>query len=357
MPNNYDVNYEDERFTQVETDKNQALSDIENTYGGMINEADKYYQQQIDATKQWADKQQQIQQDNTDFAIEQIEQQKEQANKDYLKEQSGAYTDWQKESNKYGANAEQMAASGLANTGYSESSQVAMYNTYQNRVASARDSINKAMLNYDNAIKDAQLQNNSALAEIAFNALQQELELSLQGFQYRNQLLLDQANKKLEVDNMYYSRYQDVLAQINQENAMAEQIRQYNESYNLQLKEYEEQIRQFDEEMARLKKKDEEEYALEIQQLEFQKEQAKIKQEQWEKEYQLQLKKLASSGSSSKSSSGSSGNNAKITNNNNQTVKSTTPVVSTQKVTPSSAYLSPKYQMDMLVAMAQKNKK
>ena len=158
---NYDVNYNDQRFTQVEADKKVALNDLEQSYSGMINNSDKYYQDQIDASKQWADKQSQLQQEKTDFAIEKVEQQKAQAKKDYLKEQSGAYVDWQKQSNQYGANAEQMAAQGMAGTGYSESSQVSMYNTYQNRVATARDSYNRAVLNYNNAIKDARLQNRS----------------------------------------------------------------------------------------------------------------------------------------------------------------------------------------------------
>lgn len=311
MAGNYDINYDDERFKQVESDKQQALTDVENTYSGMISETDKYYQAQIDASKEWANTQQQLQQDKTDFAIEQIEQQKAQANKDYTKEQAGAYVDWQKESNKYGANAEQMASSGLTNTGFSESSQVSMYNTYQNRVATARESYNLAVINYNNAIKDAQLQNNSALAEIAYTALQQQLELSLQGFQYKNQLIEAQANKKMEVDNTYYNRYQDVLNQMNQENALAEEVRQYNESmkfqkeqlqeeirqyqqsYALEVKKYEESIRQFDAEMARLKQKDAQEYALEIQQLELQKQQVQQAKIEADREYQLKQQELA----------------------------------------------------------------
>ena len=69
MSTNYDINYNDQRFTQVESDKKAALNDLESTYAGMINASDKYYQDQIDASKQWADKQSQIQQENTDFAI------------------------------------------------------------------------------------------------------------------------------------------------------------------------------------------------------------------------------------------------------------------------------------------------
>ena len=335
---NYDINYDDERFTQVQSEKNQALSELENTYGGMVNETDQYYQAQINASKEWADKQQQLQQENTDFTIEQIEQQKDKANKDYLKEQSGAYVDWQKQSNAYGANAEQMASNGLSNTGFSESSQVSMYNTYQNRVAVARESYNMAVLNYNNAIKDARLQNNSKMAEIAYNALQQQLELSLQGFQYKNDLLREQASKKQEISNTYWNRYQDVLNQMNTENALAEEVRQYNEnlqmqkqqlqeqirqyeqSYALEVKQFEEQIRQFDEEMARLKKKDAQEYALQIQQLELQKQQLQQQKAEADRDYQLQLQQLEeqerqfnaslSASKSSSSSSGSSGSSS-----------------------------------------------
>jgi hypothetical protein len=309
--NNTTVNYDDKRFAEVEVDKKAAISEVDTAYNGMINSTDKYYQDQIDAAKQYADKQTEIQNQNTQFTIDTINQQKEQAGKDYQKEQSGAYVDWQKQSNQYGANAEQMAANGLTNTGFSESSQVSMYNQYQSRVATARESFNRAVLNYDNSIKEAQLSNNAKLAEIAYQALQTQLELSLQGFQYKNQLLLDQMNKKQELDNTYYSRYQDVLNQINTEKSMAEQIRQYNESmalereqfteqkrqyqqdYVMKEKQYKEDIRQFDTQIAYYKEKDAKEYALKIKQLEEEKRQREIAQQQWEKEYSLKQQQIA----------------------------------------------------------------
>lgn len=316
---NYDVNYDDKRFTQVETDKQAALSEVEKTYGGMVDNVDKFYQAQIDASNQWADKQSQLQQERTDFAIEQINQQKDQAKKDYTKEQSGAYVDWQKQSNQYGANAEQMAANGLTNTGFSESSQVSMYNTYQNRVATAREVYNRAVLNYDNAIKDAQLQNNSAKAEIAYNALKAELELALEGFQHKNTLLIEQANKKMEVDNMYYARYQDVLQQINQENALAEEVRQYNLNYDMKVKEYEEGIRQFNEEIARLKAKDAQEHKLEIQRLELQK--AQLEEEKRQFNVVQAGKSSGGSGSGGSTINKGSGSGSGINKTGSQAIK------------------------------------
>jgi hypothetical protein len=301
---NYDVDYNDERFGKVESDKNQALTELEQTYGGMIGATDKYYKDLSTEIENRADKMAQIQQENTDFAIEKIEQEKEKAQKDYIKEQSGAYVDWQKQSNQYGVNAEKMASAGLANTGYSESSQVSMYNTYQNRVATARETLNNIIINYNNNIKEAQLQNNAALAQIYADLSVKQVELALQGFQYKNQLVLEQANKKTELNQMYYNRYQDVLQQINTENAMAEEARRFNKNYELQVKQfneqirqynqdYAEQVRQFNEEIARLKAKDAQENALEIQKLELAKQELAEEKRQFDEEMSYKQSVLA----------------------------------------------------------------
>lgn len=235
----YEINYEDQKFKDVETDKKKAISDLEKTYSGIINDSDSYYQKQVDATKDWEKKQTEIQNQQTEFAISEINQKKDQAKKDYTKEQSGAYQDWKKQSDPTGVRAEQIADMGMQNTGYSESSQVAMYNDYQNRVVAARETYSRIVQDFDNDITQARLQNNAALAEIAFNSLQKRLELNLQGFQFKNQLLLEQANKKTELEQMYHERWQDVLAQMNTENALAEEIRQYNESIALEREQFE----------------------------------------------------------------------------------------------------------------------
>ena len=91
--NPYAIDYNDNRFTQVEADKQSTLNDINNIYGGMIDDTDNYYQAQIDASKEWADKQTALQQEQSDFAIEQLEYQKKLAEQDYIKEQSASYVD------------------------------------------------------------------------------------------------------------------------------------------------------------------------------------------------------------------------------------------------------------------------
>lgn len=227
------VNYDDKRFKNVESQEKQALTSANNMYNTMINNSDTYYNQMQTAAENYGKQQAAIQQANTDFAIEKIEQQKDLAAKDYTREQKGAYADWQKESNQYGVNAEQLASAGLSRTGYSESSQINMYNTYQNRISQARDTYSRAVLDYDNGIKEAQLTNNAALAEIAYNALQTKLKLGLDQFQYKNELLAQQLQMQRSISNEYYGRWRDVLSQINTENSLAEEKRQFDKQYAL----------------------------------------------------------------------------------------------------------------------------
>lgn len=243
---NTDINYDDKRFQDVKAEEKTALDESNALYDKMATDSDAYYQAQINASKEWADKQTQLQNEKTDFAINEINQQKDQAKSDYTKEQSGAYVDWQKQSNAYGTNAEQRAEMGMGGTGYSESAQVSMYNTYQNRVATARESYNRAVLNYDNAIAEARLQNNSLLAEIAYNALQKQLELSLAGFQYKNTLITEKANQAREIKKTYHQYWQDVLDQINAEIDRDVDIAYKNENIRLSEAQLAEDKRQFD---------------------------------------------------------------------------------------------------------------
>ena len=161
-----------------------------------------------------------------------------------MKEQSGAYVDWQKQSNKYGANAEAMASQGLTHSGYSESSQVSMYNTYQNRIATARESHEIAKMNFTNAIKDAQLQNSSALAEIALKAYEQQAQLSIQMVTSKNQLLAQKLEAKQQTHQIYRQQYQDVLDQINKERQEAIQKEQFEREMALAEQKFQEEKRQ-----------------------------------------------------------------------------------------------------------------
>jgi hypothetical protein len=224
------INYNDSRFTELEKDKNAALNQSNSTYDKLISDSQGYYDNLIAQSKDFADKQADIQNQQTEFAIDKIEQQKDKAAKDYTKEQKGAYQDYMKQSNAYGSNMQAAGQQGLGGSGWSETIQAGFYNTYQNRYAQARESYNNIVMNYDNNIKEAQLQNSSALLEIYNKAQQEQLELALQIFTVIKDLTLGKQKHYLTIDDMYNTRWRQVESQINTENALAEQIRQYNAS-------------------------------------------------------------------------------------------------------------------------------
>lgn len=308
------IDYNDSRFTELEKNKDAALNQSNSTYDNLINQSSGYYDNLIEQSKDWADKQADIQNQQTEFAVEKIEQQKEQAEKDYTKEQKGAYQDYMKQSNAYGSNMQAAGQQGLAGSGWSETIQSGFYNTYQNRYAQARESYNNIVMNYDNNIKEAQLQNSSALATIYAQAQQEQLELALQSFTVLKDLSLAKQNAYTAIDNEYNNRWRQVEAQINTENALAEEIRQYNERMA-------EEKRQYDASLAEQKRQADLENAYRQQQLALARQELNQQYSQWKAEFDKKYSSYGSSssggsakltsGSSSKSSSSSSSGKSK----------------------------------------------
>lgn len=178
----------------------------------------------------------------TEFAIDEIERQKDNAEKDYIKEQTGAYVDWQKQSSQHGVNAEKMAANGMQNSGYAESSKVSMYNQYQTRITAARESFVRIQADYDAAIANARIQNNSALAQIAADAMRQRLEIMLQFSMKNTELLATMAQNKANLRQQNFSNYMSVYNQLLQEAqhkaSLAEQKRQHDENLAFQREQF-----------------------------------------------------------------------------------------------------------------------
>lgn len=248
----YNVNYDDERFKKVENEKQSELDKYNQTYDNLINERNNFTNQQQQLVDQWENTQKDIANQNLQYQKDLIEQQRNKAEKEYQNEAKASYIDYQKEVDKYGVSRENVTANGLSNSGYSESSKVDMYNTYQNRLATARKSLEDAGIEFDNAIREAQMSNNETLAQNALTALQNKLNIALEGFNYKTEQENNKLNWNNTINNNYYNRYKDVESQINYENETAEKIRQYNEN------------------MA------------------YQKEQQRLEQERWEKEMAYQ---------------------------------------------------------------------
>lgn len=213
------------QLTEIEVNRQNDLTQLDQQYQNAINETEQAYnkaadQYTIDANDGRTTAVEQLMETQTaltEQAVKEIEQQREQSEKDYIKEQAGAYADWQKQSDAYGVNAEKMASNGLTRSGYSESSQVQMYSDYQARVTSARDVFKRAELNFTNAITNARLQNNAALAQIALDAFQRQSEIALAGLTAKNGLLSEWTSQKLAVNTRYDNKYQTILDQIYRE--------------------------------------------------------------------------------------------------------------------------------------------
>ena len=306
---------EEERYAKVEADKQNALNQSNQVYNDLLTSNSQMAQQQKDYINTWQTTQNEIADKNAAYQTELQNQNKQKAEQEFNREaiaSKNAYYDF---INPYGAQAEIQTQNGLANTGYSETTKLGAWNTQQNRTATARATMNNAKQQYDNAIKEIELNRDTTKSQYALQALQQQLEAALQEFNTSSQLKQSQLSSTQALESEYNNRYNEVWNQINTEKQQQEQIRQYEQNYALQKQQYEEDIRQFDENIAYLKEKDAKEYELQIKQLEEQKRQAQQEQANWEKEYQLSLQSLKSSKSSGGSSKSSSG--ITLTDSNN----------------------------------------
>lgn len=279
---NEQINMQDKRLTDVESERQQQIASTTNQYDQMINNTDQFYQNQINAAQAAAQSQAEAQAKSTEQQVKEINQQREKTERDYQKEQRGAYTDYQKQVNEYGVNAEVMAARGLANTGYSESSQVSMYNAYQNRVAMARQSLADSQQNYDNLIAQARLNNDTKQAEIAAQLAKQQAEFALQGFQYKNTLIESRQQQLNALNSRYDSRYNTMLSLMQNELENRRQNYQTNVNLLLKAKDYQQQDKEFDESQRRWKA----EYDLKERQFQ-------AERQQWQQEYNLKKQQLA----------------------------------------------------------------
>lgn len=216
------------QLTEIEVNRQNDLTQLDQQYQNAINETEQAYnkaadQYTIDANDGRTTAVEHLMETQTaltEQAVKEIEQQREQSEKDYIKEQAGAYADWKKQSDAYGINAEKMASNGLTRSGYSESSQVQMYSDWQSRVTTARDVFKRAELNFTNSITNARLQNSAALAQIALDAFQRQSEIALAGLTAKNGLLSEWTSQKLAVNTRYDNKYQTVLDQIYREQSL-----------------------------------------------------------------------------------------------------------------------------------------
>lgn len=269
---------EEERYAKVEADRQRAIEESNAVYDELLKQNRALTKKQNEYADTWQTTQNDIADKNATYQTELQNQNKQKAEKEFQNEaiaSKNAYYDF---INPYGAQAEIQAQNGLDNSGYSETTKLGAWNTQQNRTAKARASLNDAKLQYDNTIKEIELNRDTTKAQYALESLKIKLDAALQEYSNTSQLQQNRLSNSQSLSSEYNNRYNTVWDQINTE------------------KQFQENIRQFDENINYLKQKDEREYQLEIQKLEEQK-------REWEKEYELSLAKSYSSGGSSSGSS------------------------------------------------------
>ena len=122
--------------------------------------------------------------------------------------------------------------------------------------------MNEAKLQFDNAIKEAYLNNDVNKANLALQILQQQQEEALRNFNYISDTKQNQLSNNQALDSDYYNRYNTLYSQIQQEKATAEAIRQWEAEMAEQQRQYNESLALQREQMAQEQARWEKEYAL-----------------------------------------------------------------------------------------------
>lgn len=219
----------------------EAIDELQNQTNQMYN------QQQ--------DQQNRIIDIGTQQAVDELERNKQKTDQELLKTNRALYTDYQKQINPYGVNAERLAEQGLANSGLAETTKANYYNTYQTARTEATNNANTIKADFDADIVKARQNGDIQKAQSALELYKQKIA-DLSNFY----------NLRFNVDQFNYQKQRDTVS-------------------DSQWK----------------------------QQFDYQKQRDKVADKQWQKQFDLTKKKVVSSGSSGRRSSrkGSSGSKGK----------------------------------------------
>lgn len=220
----------------------EAINELQNQTNQMYN------QQQ--------DQQNRIIDIGTQQAVDELERNKQKTDQELLKTNRALYTDYQKQINPYGVNAERLAEQGLSNSGLAETTKANYYNTYQTARTEATNNANTIKADFDADIVKARQNGDIQKAQSALELYKQKIA-DLSNFY----------NLRFNVDQFNYQKQRDTVADS-----------QWQKEYDLSKSQWDKQFK-------------------------YQKSRDKVADKQWEKQYQLSKKKVASSGSSGRKSS------------------------------------------------------
>ena len=231
---------------------------------------DKYvanYNQMLDQSLQ---QQNDIVNKQTQMQVDSLGRQKEQIDREATQQNRAIYQDYKKNSNPFGQQAENLAGQGLANSGYAETTQARMYNTYQNNITATLNNARQLKADVDFQINQARQTGDITLAQNALQLFNQRMQLLSQEYDMRN-------NR----EQFLYQKSQDALAQRNWQTEFDYNKSVADRNYNYQLSRDKVSDKQW--------KKT----------FDYQKSRDKVSDSQWQKEYELSKKAKASSSRSS----------------------------------------------------------
>lgn len=234
----------------------EAIDELQNQTNQMYN------QQQ--------DQQNKIIDIGTQQAVDELERNKQKTDQELLKTNRALYTDYQKQINPYGVNAESLAEQGLANSGLAETTKANYYNTYQTARTEATNNANTIKADFDADIVKARQNGDIQKAQSALELYKQKIA-DLSNFY----------NLRFNVDQFNYQKQRDTVADS-----------QWQKEYDLSKSQWDKQFK-------------------------YQKSRDKVADKQWQQQFNLTKKKTGSSGSSGRRSSGSrysSGSKGKSSN-------------------------------------------
>ena len=150
------------------------------------------------------EQQQTLQNEIIDKGIQKVQNEGERQKAEYEREAEktakGLYTDYRKQANPYGATAETLASQGLNRSGYAESTQTQMFNSYQRNVTELVNTTRQLKADVDFDLKQAYLEADIQKAQASATLYNQKAQLALQ--EYDMKFNREQFNYQKERDRI-----------------------------------------------------------------------------------------------------------------------------------------------------------
>lgn len=235
--------------------------------------------------------QQDIVNKQTQMNIDALERNKAEVDEQATKTNQGLYSEYKKASNPYGVNAEQLYSKGLGNTGYAETTQTNLYNTYQKNVTDTINNAQKLKSDFDFQMSQARQNGDITLAQNALEIYKQKMQLLTQEYELKN-------NR----EQYLYQKEQDALAQNNWEKEFARQQErdqvsdsQWQQSFDYNKSRDQVSDNQWQQTFDYNKSRDDVSDRQYAEQMAYQKERDAVSDSQWAREYELSRSKANSS--------------------------------------------------------------